>query len=90
MHCFTTVPTVVQRRKFKRLLLTMMKNRMKRAKRGPSWWVKSAVHNCIAHPLLVSAAALDFVGLIHVADVIYKFHDATIPPGDPRNRVRFF
>jgi hypothetical protein len=57
-------------------------------KRSLKWWVKCVVHNCVAHPLMVPAEVLDRVGLPEVADILYKFHDNTIPGDDPRNVVR--
>ena len=57
-------------------------------KRSFKWWALCVVHNCVAHPLMVPAEALDRAGLTKMADYIYKFHDVTIPGGDPRNVVR--
>lgn len=58
-------------------------------RRSIRWHLKHLVHNCIAHPLLPLAEALEDLRICAPADVIFRFHDMTSPKDDPFNRNKY-
>jgi hypothetical protein len=58
-------------------------------KHSTKWRLLHLVHNCVAHPLLPAAEALDAFGVHRVANVIFAFHDVTTPDNDTYNRTKF-
>lgn len=59
-------------------------------RRNVIWFATHLIHNVVAHPLLPLAEVLDLVNFPRIACVFYKFHDVTIPRGDPYNKQRYF
>lgn len=48
----------------------------------PRWWVRSVMHNCVVHPWLPFADAVDLVPHLRVVSaVFYRAHDRTAPVG---------
>lgn len=57
--------------------------------RSISWRLRHLIHNVVAHPLLPLAELFDNGRWFSVADIIYRFHDSTIPEGDAHNQQRY-
>ena len=53
------------------------------------WQLNHIVHHCIAHPLLPIAEALDLLRLRKLADVIFTFHDVTMPDVDSVSETKY-
>ena len=58
-------------------------------KRTLTWRLKHLIHNCVAHPLLPLAEALDSAKLYQVGDLIFKLHDLTAPDDDKKSTVKY-
>lgn len=54
-----------------------------------TWCLKHFIHNVVAHPLLPLAELLDSGKHYKLADIIFRFHDATTPDGDSYNKQRY-
>lgn len=62
---------------------------MKHSDRDVNWWLGYAVHNCVAHPLLLVAMVLVTCSLSSWARPLFWLHDVTSPEGDPYNMQKF-
>lgn len=51
-------------------------------KKDLRWWWLCFVHNCVVHPLLPAAEALESLGAKRVPRAVYALHDRTVPEGD--------
>lgn len=51
------------------------------AEPGALWWAKSVFHNCIIHPVLPLADALQRLGLKRLPQAVYHLHDNYGPWG---------
>ena len=46
-----------------------------------AWWIKSIVHNCIIHPVLPLADAMERMGFKRFPQAMFWLHDNILPPG---------
>lgn len=55
--------------------------------RGLGWWSRHIVHNVVAHPLLVVAELAGTCRVNTVQQLLYSFHDITVPDDDIKNKL---
>jgi hypothetical protein len=49
--------------------------------RTTTWWIKCVIHNCVIHPMLPLADALNALGLRALPHAVYWLHDRSAPVG---------
>ncbi len=50
-------------------------------RKDPSWWALCVLHNCVVHPWLPLADAMQAFGFKRIPAFVFWLHDHSAPPG---------